>query len=1244
MSVPPVPLLDASPIPDFIEIFDDDTDKTIRQRIAAKLNTIPEWIWVNGSRYYALKNQVESFMSSKGDKSFDTFVEKHFNNNISTNPYMPTERESLRLNLDPTDIAKYWLSVQPHDRMIDPNFLIPIVLNFRKHKIDMIDGISDEKAQEVILRFYNDRKGFMDDLLLSVKSNAALANSLEAHQTTLKKLVPRKHFEFQQLTVTLEIKTNVKEKNISLSTIFANIVCDQHAPFFSYHDVYKVVDDLPFLLPLLDQKKKEDEWDLSNPNIIRGHISHLSDDEDEDDKSNYSNCYLLFQSKESEDDKTLLMIVEINYKANENKQSKKTRVVNRLQNAMRYVFQDFSTFHQSEEDVIGIVIFPDISFNSIILSDMIMNDGIFSTIMSVDESEQTSKKKEGLYTHFFIDKLNGTCDISSKIANKANQELKFIKFVEDLPPGKPFIRVRISFKKNMDIINKFIMILSKLLTYYKNNESSIRTLYEKYGIDIDDEEGEDDVEETKVVKKDVEKVGKKGKKKEDFSLKERFPDIFVATYSGACDNNRVMKPIDKKNITGDEYKEWMRFPRDSENYFSCSHNKKYPFIGVMANNLSNKDEYPYLPCCFKTNQRFKKEQERDSSLNDYLADILPQKTTIQQNVIVTNKFALNNATGELPSSISVLLQTIRRVDDGYKFLRKGVLDTPLSFLNCVLKATPQFNIDEIDETRKMKKEYEQLIREYKKLVELDIMCVASQENPGESVNDMRRTLRKEGYMDPRRWIRLLEVVYQVKIIIFSKHLKTHHVSIQLPHHEKNYLRWSDPAKSIVCIYEHYGVDTNPRCELIVGQPPEYGKLTENYFIRAHLNIDGFYDNMLSQWYYNENSNDDKKYDGDEGSYVSPIMAFKVLPFIRKSDKQAVDSYGKTRAILINNSFVILTSPLPCLSLPAISDNNDYDIYQSYDITNEDIQNFLLRYNPSAITVNSNNQIIELHFYIDEMTLTIKTKPFDHDDRHSKRLTQPLYPSSDQNSIIDHIEKARLASMMIEYFLYFFSWYCRTSGLTAEQVASDKKGALIMFKESLVVKEKVMYSIPQTSNVSIAVLKATHFISDDDKFVIDSKESRKRLLYTLYTNLTNHFQTVMSYVDQSEIHHFYSAVSDYAIHTDHTLIVNDLDSLQIVNGDVYNTLQRKTDLFFMKNEMISSTPVQVKTSSSREEAVMKGMRRGCTNVDNEDECPVRYFLYQSRNEVDVYGTKQETNADVLVYKVDQKLHYNGIVIL
>lgn len=1211
-----------------IRFVDIDTDETIRQRIANTVETIPQWIWLSDDddkKVYILKNQVTNSMDS-ADKTFDGFVLTNFNGRISSNPY----------GLNPTDIAKYWLSVQP-ERIMNPDddhVLLQIVMDFERHGIDMIfkDGVIVNNPYDVITKFYREeRKRYTADLKVSIKANQARVSLFVSYQTTMSRLSPMKYFDFQQEKVKLVINTKVKEKEKSLSTIFANIVCDHQAPLFSYHDVYKVVDDLPFLLPLLktNNEDEDDDWSLKSSEVIRGYISH--EDDDEDDKSNYTHCYFYFEKDEDDDkdNKTLMIMLVLSFKSNESKDAKKRMVLNRLQSSLRYLFDpdEFDHFQHSEEGVVGIAIFPHISFENIILSHMIMNDGMFSTIMSVDESEQTSKLRDGLYVHFFIEKFEGTCSITSKIKERDDQELKFIKET-DLPEKSPFVRVRITLKiKNMDVIDKFLTILSKLLTYYHNKEESIRKIYTAYRINTQNPP-------PKIKLKAPPKSSKKSRANEgSLELKKRFPDIFSSNYSGVCDNNREIKWLAEKP-EGTEYEQWMTFPKNTENYFSCGHNKDYPYIGVQLNTLSNKDTLPYLPCCFKLPQLAKEK----SNLPYYLDDELPPAGHIQQRTLLTNKFASTDGDAELPDEISFLFRVIRTKDDGSKYLRMGVRDTPLSFLDCVLKATP----------RRDGEEPYDLDREYGKLIKYDRICVASQENPGKTVNDMRETLREKRYMDPRRWIRLLEIFYDVKIIIFSKNPKNNHVSIQLPHHDKMHLRWLDPNKSVVCIYEHYGNERDkPRCELII-EKNEERKLTYHSFIRSRLNIDGFYNNMLDQWYYTKDvdDEDDRK---DENPHFSSIKTFRGLPFLTENDKQAVDPYGKTRAFLINNSFVILTSPLPSLNIPAMSDDNNYDIYQSYNHNDKDIQRFLSAYNPSAITLDSSQLTVELHFFINNITLTIKTKPFDYrnKDRNIKKIVSPLYPSSNQNSITNHIDKRRIASIMIEYFIYFFSVYCKRSGLTSEQVDADKKGAMIRYREHLVVDEKVVYSIPQTSTISIEVMKATGFMSDDNKFICDSKESRKRLLYTLYTHLVNQFQTVMSYVEQSEIHNFYSSVSDYAIHNhpnDQTLTVNDLGVLQLVNGDVHNMLQLESDTFFMKNDMISSTPVQVKKASTRKEAVIKGMRKGCANIDNEEECPVRYFLYQSKNDIDVHGREDETNADVLVYKIKDKIYYNGLLIL
>jgi hypothetical protein len=241
--------------------FDIDTDETIRQRIADKVKTIPEWVSLSDDddrKVYILKNQVTNSMNSKD--TFDGFVQRHFNGQISTNPY----------NLDSTTIAKYWLSVQ---KKIDDYDIIFIAQHFLKHNINMVGDMTEDRSQYIIKTFYDtERERFMKELDLSVKFNSNRASSFLKYQEKMATLSSQQHFRFQQEKVNLLLKTNVKEKEKSLSTIFANIVCDQHAPLFSYNDIYKVVDDLPFLLPLLGTNNEE--WALSS-DIIRGYISHV---------------------------------------------------------------------------------------------------------------------------------------------------------------------------------------------------------------------------------------------------------------------------------------------------------------------------------------------------------------------------------------------------------------------------------------------------------------------------------------------------------------------------------------------------------------------------------------------------------------------------------------------------------------------------------------------------------------------------------------------------------------------------------------------------------------------------------------------------------------------------------------------------------------------------------------------------------------------------------------------------------
>lgn len=99
------------------------------------------------------------------------------------------------------------------------------------------------------------------------------------------------------------------------------------------------------------------------------------------------------------------------------------------------------------------------------------------------------------------------------------------------------------------------------------------------------------------------------------------------------------------------------------------------------------------------------------------------------------------------------------------FYRLGVSDTKHSFLECVQKSVEQ-------------------------KVSISSLSIASQENPDLSMKEMKELYKnKDKYLDPRRWIKLLEYFYQCHIYVFSRTHKDKFVTLVSPFHKGPYLEY-----------------------------------------------------------------------------------------------------------------------------------------------------------------------------------------------------------------------------------------------------------------------------------------------------------------------------------------------------------------------------------------------------------------------------------------------------------------------
>lgn len=98
-------------------------------------------------------------------------------------------------------------------------------------------------------------------------------------------------------------------------------------------------------------------------------------------------------------------------------------------------------------------------------------------------------------------------------------------------------------------------------------------------------------------------------------LREQAPHIFEAEYPRICQRVRPVTffkeedaPFwDYQKVNG-EPRELLPFPPDNPEFQFISVTDEYPYPGLIKNNTSNKNKYPYLPCSFKTRK------ERDLSL------------------------------------------------------------------------------------------------------------------------------------------------------------------------------------------------------------------------------------------------------------------------------------------------------------------------------------------------------------------------------------------------------------------------------------------------------------------------------------------------------------------------------------------------------------------------------------------------------------------------------------------------------
>lgn len=1162
-----------------VDIFDSDSNDTFLKRVASILRLHPNFL--EEIDIDKLKNgdslKIDTLSNEIHEYKYDT---DNVNNNVD---FMSGLSQKYNKNSSDT-IIKLFLSINPFfNTDISDEFslleLIPLeeaLKNsdvFRETGIDITNFLKKDDITMI-----SPKDEFMKDIKQRINISIQEANSLLAANKEFAdmKSINLSGIEVKKDESELKLVTNLNKSNYSLSTIFSNMLCMMNTPFLTYNNLYKVYQELDMKIP--------DDWSNSFTDFM---ILKINIDDEK-----YTDCFILFEND------NLTLNIDVKYSSFTYFSEEQIREI--IKNRVVECFSNFSGFSITSEKEINIyetVMIPKQKFYTYILSDIILNNNIFSKFLAINESIQTTKKKSGLYVHYFLKNDKGTCNITSVIDGD-----------EDL------VRLRIKKAKNEDVIREFINLVGKLLYFYKKSENGIIEFYRNYISKFPKEN----------VKREVLEQTKQ-------NLQKQVPDLFISGYPYKCQYPPVI-------ITDEEAKEYppervMNYPIKGEgkshNYLCNDEKNGYIYVGLRDNTLKNRKRYKYIPCCFKSDQT-----KRRGPYQEYFKGDIVEKGP-QQNIIITNKLVRNEEYGVLPRNIDKLLSTF---DDSYNYLRKGVNVTGLSFLECVLEGA--LDIAEYSALPQSSK-LQRLEKEYNKLKNYKYISIASQENPNKSEEKMRMDIesQKDTYLDPLQWIKLCEVIYKCKIILFSRNQGERDGIVTIPNHELVYLQEKFKEQKLLLIYEHFGTELDleyPKCELIIKWDSELSidEGSTNYFSGSiSKNIYSFYTSLINQYYY--------------GVFKKELNSIPLFDLIElnslKPSGQIIDNYGKSRGIFIND-ILLLSDPFPPIKAERYTDN----YYKVNDL--KSVMDFINRNNIKIVSqIIVDEEIREINIVISGIFFTAKIKA---EQRQIDNIDIDIiekYPQTN-NDLKYNIFMKRLAFVLSEYFNYYYSYFRSSNNKDDEDNDLESIKSFIESKVK-VINSPPQYIVPLGPSISLNILSESNFTEGlKGKFLVENSEVLKRLVYSLRVQLFNNRSSIINYYKNKEVYNFYKETRHFS-ENPLNIIVKDIDDLEKVDNTIYERLRSDKNKFFMHNDMINDgRPILLEKTDSKNDAflissnwIKNGKIYGYHSIEPLDNQIL--YLYKSTDDIKVKRDiifKTRDNSYALKYKKEDENHYMGLV--
>jgi hypothetical protein len=1045
-------------------------------------------------------------------------------------------------------------------------------------------------------------KKYLEDRVNYNKENSGDTLLLLKEFSNIEESAAFTDFEIEhiQFVVTLNIK------DLSLLEIFNSIVLNPYVPFATTMDFYKISHG--FIPP--------EEWSDSSKESLILKVSQKKFIYTSSNISNYESAIV------SVDPDSNYMKVDITINTNKDNvqidefTKRSLSVFNQLNVNIKQV---------DESKVIGVFYFPNLRLNKYVFADLVMNDPIFSRLITIDDHDKATKMKPGIYIHFEHPSTGYiTATLTEKIMIKGDPTMKTVD-PDYFEPGGSFIRVKISKANNTKSVNTFKEILGKLFVLYEEKKDNIIDYYKNYIPDFGDVPPPQEKEEISVIK-----------------LSEVAPDLYVTGYTRNCkqdrmpvivseeeaikskaDGNSVMKF--PRDIPDD--KEAFKFPMDGEgqNYYVCK-NPGYRYVGIKNNKLKNADMYPYVPCCFGMDQT-----KKPKYLNYYEGKELIIGEKKQHNIIRTDKILKYNQFGTLPPNIENLF-TIIDPDPNYEYVRKGVYKNRNSFINVVMEAlNNETNIQDIDgeEARA-----DALTEERLSLAKKNIVPLCRQELYDKNVKEIIKLIKNpKVYFDPKIFIHLLEDRFDCNIFLFTR--KILDGEMVLPRHVQAYYK-SRSKKRCIYVYEHMGSESDhakyPQCELIIKYNTKKSKdnVQFSFTHKEARNVRNVYTRLRKAYALNNSINE---------TYMPIDTSINIK-------SQWIDSYGKTRRLNIfynDQNISLVITPIQPIK---VMETTNTTIYFT------DVDTAMKLANTLKIQVTSQTVISditkEINGTLGNVSISI---PVIHDSTINgipEKKHGLSYPDKNESSLEKYNKNKKLARYLVEYTTWVYSNYLNDNGIidiTDNNIAQFAKNFFI-------IKPDHDYTYIEKT------LKKNSPILYNGKIVVHNEETIKRLIYVLRLSAHRNVDSVLTYYKRVVINNYYVDITDFDKNSNQVILFGE-ESVNkwIIENNIVYTIHDEVQIginspYFFKNTNIDNNVYLAQNTQTLDKAsdiAVTWIREGYNiGIYANSTPPVTFTLYSYINSNNISQGRQikgkpfSTNVKIIGYKIDNNPEYTVLL--